>query len=67
MARFSHSIDCANVVLASTFAMATLAAVAARPWRLLICGLRHGRPVESLKRLLEELARVIDGHLRLQG
>ncbi|CAK8997890.1 unnamed protein product [Durusdinium trenchii] len=34
--------------------MATLAAVAARPWRLLICGLRHGRPVESLKRLLED-------------
>ena len=34
--------------------MATLATVAAQRWRLLICGLRHGRSVEALQQVLEE-------------
>jgi hypothetical protein len=35
--------------------MATLATLAAQRWRLLICGLRHGRSVEALQQVLEEL------------
>eukprot|EP00435_Cladocopium_sp_Y103_P014988 s1708_g3.t1 len=34
--------------------MATLATLAAQRWRLLICGLRHGRSVEALQHVLEE-------------
>lgn len=34
--------------------MATLATLAAQRWRLLICGLRHGRSVEALQQVLED-------------